>query len=306
MYCCRGIFGAQIISIICMKNVLLIDSGSGGVNILKECVRVVPQCNFLLFCDDANLPYGAKSRAQLQQITLQNLRNIRSFFDFDVVVLACNTLSCTALDAARAHFEDVPFVGTVPAIKPALQKFEPQEILVLATRATLRHNKLVKKYPNLMKKSLPKLAELIDNNLDNLWAVRPYLCAQLRPFFQEGRTPKAVVLGCTHYQAVKDILQEIFVQNTGKKVEFFDSANGVARRLKHFVQPESAGEHNGATKSEAYGKKADEKVGGKADGEVGENDVKTCERDVATAFQVQIMVSGNLNKLQPFWWWFQQ
>ena len=219
-----------------MKNVLLIDSGSGGVNILKECVRVCPFCNFLLFCDDKNLPYGSKSKEQLQQIAFENLKMIEKFFKFDIVVLACNTLSCTCLDRLREVFPQIVFVGTVPAVKPALEEFVAEDVLVLATETTLRHNALIRKNPSLQKLAMPWLASEIDAHIDELEMLRSHLEQELTDVLQQKRKPKAVVLGCTHYLAVKDILQNIF----GGGVKFFDGANGVARRLKHFVLEEPA------------------------------------------------------------------
>ncbi len=212
-----------------MKNVLLIDSGSGGINILKECIKIVPSCNYLMFCDNKNLPYGNKSKEELQKITLKNLNEIYSFFKFDIVILACNTLTCTCLELCRKSFPDKTFIGTVPAIKPALKDYEAKDILVLATEVTIKHNVLINKTPNLILKSMPTLASDIDNNLDELMLLKESLRSQL-----QGLKPKAVVLGCTHYIAVKDLINEVFEN----KVEFFDSANGVARRLKSFVSDE--------------------------------------------------------------------
>ena len=215
-----------------MKNVLLIDRGSGGINILKECVKIVPYCNYLMFCDNKNLPYGNKRKKDLQNITLQNLFEINKFFKFDIVILACNTLTCTCLDLCREVFPDVIFIGTVPAIKPALAKFEANEILVLATEVTIKHNKLIRKTPNLMLQSMPTLASDIDAHLDELEVLKDVLKEEFGEFKEQYDGAKAVVLGCTHYVAVKEILREIFGDNT----EFFDSANGVARRLKSFVE----------------------------------------------------------------------
>lgn len=209
-----------------MKNVLLIDSGSGGLNILKECVRVVPRCNFLMFCDNANLPYGNKKPEELQRMTIQNLEKIRTFFPFDIVILACNTLSCTCLEVLRKRFSDVPFIGTEPAVKPATRIFDAKDVLVLATEATIKHNKLIGHTPELCLKTMPKLASEIDEHLDELEVLEQSLRSEF-----EGLSPKAVVLGCTHYLAVAHILKNIFPEG----VEFFDSANGVARRLLHFV-----------------------------------------------------------------------
>ena len=217
-----------------MKNVLLIDSGSGGINILKECVKVCPRCNFLMFCDNKNLPYGSKSKKVLQEITLKNLRDIYQFFKFDIVILACNTLTCTCLEVCRETFPDIIFIGTVPAVKPALEKFKPEDILVLATEATIKHNVLINKHPNLLKKSMPHLASDIDAHLDELYVLKEGLKKAFEELKTQQNLPLGVVLGCTHYVAIKDILQEIFGQDT----EFFDSANGVARRLKHCVGEE--------------------------------------------------------------------
>ena len=90
-----------------MKNVLLIDSGSGGINILKECVKVAPRCNFLLFCDAYNIPYGNKTKQELVSITEKNLNKINHFFKFDIVILACNTLTATVLDEMRKKFPNL-------------------------------------------------------------------------------------------------------------------------------------------------------------------------------------------------------
>lgn len=213
-----------------MKKVLLIDSGSGGVNILKECVKVCPHCDFLLFCDSLNLPYGNKDKESLIDITIKNLELIKPIFNFEVVIFACNTLTATVIDEMRAYYPDIIFIGTVPAIKPALQDFEGKDILVLATEATIKNNKLIKKYSNekLQLLFINELAPLIDENLDNLQILKPFLEEKLKDFY-----PKAIVLGCTHYLSVANILKEIY-----PNCKIYDSANGVARRLESFVMHE--------------------------------------------------------------------
>ena len=215
-----------------MKNILLIDSGSGGINILAECVKVCPYGNYLLFCDANNLPYGNKSKKELIDITEKNLKCIKTFFNYDIVILACNTLTATVLDEMREKFPNVIFIGTVPAIKPALLCYKPSEVLVIATKATIEHNKLVAKYKkdglNLLE--LNDLASLIDENLDNLDILKDYLKVNFPNNF------KAIVLGCTHYSAVKQLIKEIL-----PKVDIFESANGVARRLLTFAKEEVEG-----------------------------------------------------------------
>ena len=215
-----------------MKNVLLIDSGSGGVNILKECVKVCPYSNYLLYCDHENLPYGEKSKAELLELTEKNLQKIYSFFKFDIVIFACNTLTATVVDEMREKYKNITFIGTVPAIKPALNEFKEKDILLIATKTTIKNNKLIGKYRNseIKFKALSRLAPLIDEHLDELDLIYPYLKRQLSGDF------KALVLGCTHYKAVEKIIKEI-----KPNVKIFDSANGVARRLLHFIQGRTFG-----------------------------------------------------------------
>lgn len=215
-----------------MKNVLLIDSGSGGVNILKECVKVCPYSNYLLYCDHENLPYGEKSKAELLELTEKNLQKIHSFFKFDIVIFACNTLTATVIGEMREKYKNITFIGTVPAIKPALNEFKEKDILLIATKTTIKNNKLIGKYRNseIKFKALSRLAPLIDEHLDELDLIYPYLKRQLSGDF------KALVLGCTHYKAVEKIIKEI-----KPNVKIFDSANGVARQLLHFIQGRTFG-----------------------------------------------------------------
>lgn len=214
-----------------MKKVLLIDSGSGGVNILKECVKVCPNCDYLLLCDDKNLPYGNKQKSELVKMTIENLKNVYEFFKYDIVILACNTLTSTCIRECRKTFPQIVFIGTEPAVKLALRDYEAKDIVVLATPVTIKYNPLLK-IENLKLMPMPYLATLIDENLDNLNSIEPVL-KQILPKVDA----KAVVLGCTHYIAIKEMMREILPNN----IQFYDGANGVARRLKNYVGDDEIG-----------------------------------------------------------------
>jgi len=199
-----------------MKKVLVIDSGSGGLNILASCINSGVGGNFLYYSDQKNLPYGNKTKRELQKILSNILEEVASFFRFDVVLLACNTLTTSVIDYARRKYSNILFVGTVPATKPAFEKYRKDEVLVMATQRTLE---------NLNEKGLcvSHLPELIDDNLFSLEKLKPYLTENLSKHIRK----KGVVLGCTHYLAVKNIVKDILPQT-----EIFDSAGGVSKRMK--------------------------------------------------------------------------
>ena len=212
-----------------MKKVLLIDSGTGGANILLSCVKEVPYCDYLLFCDNKNLPYGNRSKEELIEITLNNLHRIKIFFDFDIVIFACNTLTATAIEKCREIFADKIFIGTEPAILPALRKFKQEDVCVLATKTTIKNNKLCQKYKNIKYRSIDSLALLIDDNIDDLTVLNSYLINEFSSIKEN-----AIVFGCTHYTSVQPILEPLLPNKV-----FFSSEEGVAKRLKAVVGEKS-------------------------------------------------------------------
>jgi len=141
------------------------------------------------------------------------------FFDFEIVVFACNTLTTSTIDFVREQYPNIVFVGTVPAIKPAFEKYEKEDVLFMATKRTIENLKI----DGLTVKDLPKLVE---ENLLSVENLENYLAENLSKY----QNKKAVVLGCTHYLAVKEIIQKILPY-----AEVFDSNEGVANRLKSFV-----------------------------------------------------------------------
>jgi len=202
-----------------MKKILFIDSGSGGVNILAHCIKNKACGDFLYFADLKESPYGDKSKEEICNRVDEVLKEIRKFFDFEIVVFACNTLTTSAISFVREKYPDIIFIGTEPAIKPALVKFSNDEILVMATNRTLENLKV-------QGLSIPYLPSLIDSNLLNLEVLEKYVTIYLNDY----KDKKAVVLGCTHYLAIESIIQKNFPHFT-----IFDSRDGVLKRLKTFV-----------------------------------------------------------------------
>lgn len=206
-----------------MKKVLIIDSGSGGVNILAKCVKFCPNNNYLLFLDQKNLPYGEKSGEDLRRISREIIENTCKFFKPEIVVIGCNSLTSVAISFLRKCFPKITFIGSEPAIKPALRGFDKNEILVLATDVTIKNSKVLKRYKKICKspKNLPKF---IDENLFDRKKIEDYLKSALQNF-----NGKALVLGCTHFEGIKEELKKIFPD-----VKLFESGEGIAKRLKSF------------------------------------------------------------------------
>jgi len=202
-----------------MKKILFIDSGSGGVNLLAHCVKLNTAGNFLYYADMDSCPYGDKTKKQIIDRVCEILYTVNKFFHYEIVVFACNTLTTSAIEFVRKKYSNITFIGTEPAMKPAFKEFEKEDVLVMATKRTL----LNLDCQGLTVKDLPIL---IDKYLLNLEVLREYLKKELKSYKEK----KAVVLGCTHYLAVKDLIQEVLPNS-----KIFDSNDGVAKRLKSFV-----------------------------------------------------------------------
>ncbi len=206
-----------------MKKVAVIDSGSGGLNVLKELFHSSSGCQFLFLADEKNAHYGNKSKAQLQQIACDLVDLLNLFFKPDVIVFACNTLTSAAIDHVRKTYPEITFIGCEPAIKPAREKYAPKDILLLATPTTIKECKLLKKYEGINAISIDSLPSLIDNNLFDLDSLIPYLEENIAPF-----SPKAIVLGCTHFEAIKNQIAAF------SDAELFGSSHGISKRLQEF------------------------------------------------------------------------
>ena len=208
-----------------MKNVIaVVDSGLGGKNILWACERLMPNENFVYFADTKNAPYGNKPRRELLKIAENLVQNVLDIYDPKIIVLGCNTLTAVAIKHLREKFKDVVFVGTEPAIKPALKKYSKNEVVLFATKNTCKYYKNIKK---IYIKNLPKL---IDENINNLNVINPIL---IKYFLKKKyKNIKGIILGCTHFIYLKENLNNIL----GKNIEFFDNSEGVARQVKRLSE----------------------------------------------------------------------
>ncbi|SEP04048.1 glutamate racemase [Methylobacterium sp. ap11] len=214
--------------------VLVFDSGLGGLTVLAEVRRARPDAKLVYAADDAAFPYGALPEDVVLSRVLAVMERLIALHAPDLVVIACNTMTTLVLPALRGRFA-VPFVGTVPAIKPAATATRSGLVSVLATPGTVRREytrDLIETYAGACAVTLvgaTGLAALAEAELSGLPVADEDVLAEIAPCFVEtpaGRTD-VVVLGCTHYP----LLLARYARIAPWPVTWIDPAPAVARRM---------------------------------------------------------------------------
>ena len=214
--------------------ILVFDSGLGGLTVFREVVKARPDARFVYAADDAFFPYARQDEGKLVTRVLDVMEALTAAHRPDLVVIACNTASTLVLPALRAKFE-VPFVGTVPAIKPACASSNSKLVTVLGTEATVKREytrALIRDYAQGCAVTLvgsPRLAELAEAELKGERVSDADVLAELAPCFVEanGKRTDTVVLACTHYP----LLLQRFEKLVPWPVNFIDPAPAIARRV---------------------------------------------------------------------------
>ena len=228
------------------RKILVFDSGLGGLTVFREIATLLPASEFVYAADDAGFPYGAWGADDLVWRVVAVMRKLVAAFEPDVVVIACNTASTLVLPHLRAAFPDVPFVGTVPAIKPAAGRSLSRMISVLATPGTVMRDytrDLVQAFAAHCRVELvgsKNLARIAEDFMHGRPVSDEAIAAEIaRCFVQDGaRRTDEIVLACTHYP----LLTAHFERLAPWPVEWIDPAPAIARRVE-FVLREKAFEH---------------------------------------------------------------
>lgn len=205
--------------------IAVLDSGIGGIGVLRELKKVLPEESFLYFGDSANAPYGEKPAEEILKIVFSCAAHLAC--RAKALVLACNTATAVAAKELRARLT-LPVIGMEPAVRPALCVCPHPHVLVLATKATLEGAKfraLVQKAPGAEITALaaPGMVRLVEAGVLTGAAPRAYLAELLAPY-RKVRFD-AVVLGCTHFPFLTEELHRAL----GYPVPFFDGAAATAR-----------------------------------------------------------------------------
>lgn len=219
--------------------IAVLDSGVGGIGVLREVKRRLPNEHLLYFGDSANAPYGERPREAL--LALIEGHAARLLSRCKALVLACNTATAVAAATLRAARPDVPIIGMEPALKPALSVCPHPHILVLATATTLREAKfeaLAARFAaaaHIVPLPAPGLVRLVEAGLGNSAETDAYLRQILAPL--GDARPDAVVLGCTHFPFAAEAIRRVL----GTDIPLFDGAAGTARELARQLEAHGLG-----------------------------------------------------------------
>lgn len=251
-----------------MIKIGVFDSGEGGLSVLKEITRLLPEAEYVYYSDNAHCPYGEKSPEYIQNraraITERLLKE-----GADVIVVACNTATAAAISVLRSEYSDassqevrdrvqkltggrhdhICFIGMEPAVKPAALGTRTGVVGVLATAGTLKGSKYLKTKEsvddqvNVFEHVGRGFVELVEKGRLSGSEAEDVVKASLGPLLSAGAD--IIVLGCTHYPFLLPVLQKV----AGPDIRFIDPAPAVARQLVHVLERDgmlSAGEASSA------------------------------------------------------------
>ncbi|MBQ4348698.1 MAG: glutamate racemase [Clostridia bacterium] len=214
--------------------IAVVDSGMGGITVLRKLHRLMPNENYIYFGDSANSPYGTKTKEEIRLLTVNAVESLMKR-GAKSVVIACNTATSAAAGYLREKYPDYPFVGLEPALKPAALSSKWPRVLVLATPLTLKEEK----FNNLMarfegeaefiKLPAPELVGFVERGEVDTQECTEYLERILEPY--ADHKVDAVVLGCTHFPFARKEIQSIL----GEEVLVFEGSMGAAKQCQRLL-----------------------------------------------------------------------
>ena len=218
----------------CDRPIGVFDSGMGGISVLKELYKIMPQEDYIYFGDSRIAPYGTRPAEEVREMTIANVQLLLGQGAKGIVV-ACNTATAAAVRMLRGMYPDLPIVGIEPAIKPAALQPGHPTILVMATPMTIKGEKykaLMARYEqkaDIIGLPCPGLMEFVESGNTDGADLKIFLEDLLAPYLREI---DSIVLGCTHYPFVRRLIEEI----AGERVRIFDGGLGTAREMRRRLE----------------------------------------------------------------------
>ena len=209
-----------------------LDSGLGGLSVLRESIRILPHEDFIYYGDSKNAPYGTKSTEEIKELTFAVIDKLMSH-GIKALVVACNTATGACIDEVRAKYPDMPVIGIEPAIKPAVICNNGGKIIVMATPATIRQSKfkdLVDYYSDeadITAIGCEGLMDIVEQGIFDQTVIDDYLDKNLVPVLTNST--ESIVLGCTHYPFSGSNIRK-YLGN--RDIKLIDGSKGTSSQLK--------------------------------------------------------------------------
>lgn len=213
------------------------DSGVGGISVLKEAVAIMPNEDFVYIGDSANAPYGTKDTQTIKELTYNVVKTLIEEHHIKALAVACNTATSAAVKDLRKLYPTFPLVGIEPAIKPAVLHNHGGEILVMATPMTIAQEKfktLLKMYENqavITPVSCKGLMEFVEAGIIEGPELDRYFGSTLSPYINDNT--ESIVLGCTHYPFLKKELSSFLNRDD---ITLYDGSVGTAREIQRRIK----------------------------------------------------------------------
>lgn len=189
----------------------IFDSGIGGLSVWKELVAILPNESVIYYADSANCPYGPRKKDEIEMLA-SNVVDFLISKNCKLIIVACNTATASAIDFLRSKYK-VPFIGMEPAVKPAALNSKTKSIAVLATEGTFNgklYNDTSNKYAKDIELNIKvgdKLVDIVEKGLIQEPETKDYIRLLVKPLVEKDID--YLVLGCTHYPFLIDVLKEI-------------------------------------------------------------------------------------------------
>jgi glutamate racemase len=229
----------------------ILDSGFGGLSVLREVQRCLPGEDVIFVADQAHVPYGPRPIEQVRSFTTGVTRFLLGC-DVKLVIVACNTASAAALYTLREQFPATPFVGMEPAVKPAARDTQSGVIGVIATQTTFQGElfaSVVGRFAQdvrVVTQACPEFVRLVERGETDTPAAYDAVRDRLSPLLDAGIDQ--LVLGCTHFPFLADTMRGV----TGPGVTLVDPSPAVARQVARVLDAREASNGTGAPGAVTY------------------------------------------------------
>ncbi len=213
----------------------IFDSGVGGLTVVKEVMKQLPQYQLVYFGDTARTPYGNKSAELVTRYAIQDVRLLLEK-GAKLIIAGCNTASAVALDALKREFPDVPIFNVItPAVAKAVSITKVRRIGVIGTTATIGsgiYERLLREKNNgyqVFQQACPLLVPLVEEN----WLRKPETKMIVRGYLSglKAKSIDALILGCTHYPLLRTLIQA----KVGRRVRVVDPAEETVKTVQRFL-----------------------------------------------------------------------